>query len=112
MATGLPVVTSNVGGTAEIVRHGENGYLIRPGDARDLGCALSTVLSDSRARYAMGMRSRQLAELKFDVRRNARRTIGLLHDIAGEGAASSVASPQRCCREVGTELPPPVSRKG
>ena len=34
MALGRPVIATDVGGTAELVRHGETGYLLPPGDGR------------------------------------------------------------------------------
>ncbi len=83
MATGAPVVVSDVGGTGDIVEPGHNGFITTAGDARDFGAALSAVLSDGSRRRAMGSRSRQVAEERFDVQRNALRTVGLLCDLAG-----------------------------
>ncbi|MBI3786230.1 MAG: glycosyltransferase [Deltaproteobacteria bacterium] len=37
LAAGVPVVTSNLGGMAELVQHGINGLLFPPGDATALG---------------------------------------------------------------------------
>ena len=34
MALGRPVIATDVGGTAELVRHGETGYLLPPGDGQ------------------------------------------------------------------------------
>ena len=37
MAQGLPVIGGNVGGTAELIKDGENGFLVNPGDIETLG---------------------------------------------------------------------------
>jgi len=37
MAQGLPVIGGNVGGTAELIKEGENGFLVDPGDVSTLG---------------------------------------------------------------------------
>jgi glycosyltransferase involved in cell wall biosynthesis len=43
---GRPVVGSSVGGIPDLVRNGENGLLVTPGDATALADALASVLSD------------------------------------------------------------------
>jgi glycosyltransferase involved in cell wall biosynthesis len=82
MATGLPVVVSDVGGTADIVEHGENGFITKAGDRRQLSDTLGALLSDPDKRQSMGKRSRQLAEQRFDARRNALRTLEILRHMA------------------------------
>ena len=46
MASGTPVVASRVGGLPEVVRDGETGYLVEPGDIDGLRDRLATVLAD------------------------------------------------------------------
>ena len=41
---GIPVIGSNVGGIAELVQHGKNGLLFRPGDVNDLRAQLRTII--------------------------------------------------------------------
>jgi len=54
MAHRLPVVTSNVGGPAEIVKAGETGELIEPGDRAALAAYLIELLRDPERRRIMG----------------------------------------------------------
>ncbi len=44
LASGLPVVTTRVGGSAEVVREGQNGLLVAPGDIDGLSRALLRAL--------------------------------------------------------------------
>jgi len=44
LAAGLPVVATRVGGAAEIIRNGENGFLVEPGDSVQLAAAVQHAL--------------------------------------------------------------------
>jgi glycogen synthase len=63
MASGLPVVASAVGGIPEVVRDGETGLLVPPGDVAALTAALDRLAADPelRSRLATGARERALA---------------------------------------------------
>jgi glycosyltransferase involved in cell wall biosynthesis len=50
MGAGLPVVTTPVGGVAEVVQDGQNGLLVPPGDAPALGAAMARLLADGALR--------------------------------------------------------------
>ena len=41
MAAGKPVIATDVGGTSEVVNHGETGILVDPGDIEKMGLLLS-----------------------------------------------------------------------
>ncbi len=61
MCAGLPVVVSEgVGSTTDLVRDGENGRLIKAGDAGALASALQEILGDPAKRAQMGRRSLEI----------------------------------------------------
>lgn len=81
MAMGLPVVTTSMGGIADIVEDGSTGYLISPGDRRALATALERLITDVSARKAMGEAARARAITSFDARVSARRLLDLAYQI-------------------------------
>ena len=54
MACGRPVVATAHGGIEEIVRPGETGLLVPPGDAQALARAVGQLLGDPAARRRLG----------------------------------------------------------
>jgi len=73
LASGLPVVTTRVGGIPDIIEEGKNGHLVGVDDAAGLGGALEGLFSEPARRREMGVSSRQVAVEQFDARENARR---------------------------------------
>jgi glycosyltransferase involved in cell wall biosynthesis len=50
LSVGTPVIATRVGGVAEVVRDGENGLLVPPGDASALAEAIRTFFADAELR--------------------------------------------------------------
>ena len=46
MAKGAPVVATRVGGIPQLIRHGENGFLVNPASAEELAAAIERMLTD------------------------------------------------------------------
>jgi glycosyltransferase involved in cell wall biosynthesis len=82
MAAGLPVIASDVGGTADIIEPGRNGFIVPGDNVRALSEAIAAILGDAERRHSMGVQSRLLAEERFDLQKNARRTFAYLKQIA------------------------------
>lgn len=80
MACGVPVIASRIGGIREIVRHGENGYLIPPGKlAKQLPRAICRLLADEGLRRRLGESGAELAKREFSWQRVAERQMALYH---------------------------------
>ncbi len=76
LAVGRPVVSSRVGGTAEMVVDGETGYLVAPGDEESLADRLIAVLQDQSSAQAMGVRAAAVARQSYDPASVADQTVG------------------------------------
>jgi glycosyltransferase involved in cell wall biosynthesis len=67
MATGLPVISTPVGGIPEVITHGTEGLLIPPGDAVALGEAICLLLGDADLRAQMGRNGYARFEQDFSI---------------------------------------------
>ena len=65
MAYGIPVVATDVGGIAECVEDGVNGYLIKPGDCDKLAGRIDRLAASSGLRARMGKSGHEKASRKF-----------------------------------------------
>jgi glycosyltransferase involved in cell wall biosynthesis len=84
MATGLPVITTNVGGVPDIVEEGQQGFLIAPKDDEALDQRLALLLGNAALRQEMGERARARVLTHFDAHKNAERLIGLMKGLVRE----------------------------
>lgn len=66
MASGLPVVATNIRGSREEVVPGETGLLVPPADSDALAHAIVELLNDEPLRLRMGAAARLRAESEFD----------------------------------------------
>jgi len=73
MTSSKPVVTTRVGGNAELVEDGATGLLVEPRNPSALGQALEQLLADEGKATAMGRRGCEKALREFSVDRMARR---------------------------------------
>jgi glycosyltransferase involved in cell wall biosynthesis len=68
-AAGRPVVATDVGGVAEVVRDGASGFVVPPGDAAALAARVGTLLDDPEAARAMGLAGREWVRARFSSER-------------------------------------------
>jgi glycosyltransferase involved in cell wall biosynthesis len=64
-STGLPVVSTQVGGIPELVIDGQSGLLTEPANYEQLADAIIKLLQDSSLAERLGKKARQIVEEKF-----------------------------------------------
>lgn len=75
MATEVPMVASDHGGTKEIVRDGSDGFIVPQGTVEPLADALAKLIADSALRMQMGASARQRIAAEFTLSKLAERTL-------------------------------------
>jgi glycosyltransferase involved in cell wall biosynthesis len=68
-AAGRPVVATDVGGVADVVRGGETGFLVPPRDGAGLAGRVSALLADPARAAAMGAAGRAWVRSRFSAER-------------------------------------------
>jgi glycosyltransferase involved in cell wall biosynthesis len=94
-ASGRAIVATDVPGCREIVRHGVNGLLVPPKDARALAAAISSLVEDRSFRQEAGRRGRQIVDEEFSLARIAGETISAYREVIDGSLASVVARARR-----------------
>ena len=83
LASGTPIVTTVAGGTLDIVRPGDTGLLVPPGDAPALAAAVSRILRDSTLASDLRARGRRAAEAEFAWDAVADRYVAVFRAVGG-----------------------------
>lgn len=78
MAGGIPVIGINIGGALEMVRHGENGFLINM-DVDEGKQSLLRLINDPQLRGRLGMNGRKLVEKEYTLDKMVDRMMQVYH---------------------------------
>ena len=73
MARGLPIITSNLGGPAEIVTHNVDGLLLEPGNERALAAAILQLSENPTKCLQFAQAARETVRTRFLIEANAKR---------------------------------------
>ncbi|MFQ5601517.1 MAG: glycosyltransferase [Candidatus Krumholzibacteriia bacterium] len=82
-ASGLPIVATRVGGNPEVVRDGETGALVPPGQEEPLAGALARLLQDPALRTRLGERGRSLYRKHYTLQGMVRGYTRLYRQLCG-----------------------------
>ncbi len=100
MATGLPVVATQIAGIAELVEDGRSGRLVAPGRPDELAAALTAIAEDPELGHRMGRAGRARVVDDFEISACAAqvgsiiaRAMGRPHDGADPDVGSTPTSP-------------------
>lgn len=99
MASGLPVICSRIGGTADMIDDGVDGLLVDQGDEAGLAHAMARLHDGDAFRMALGLAARQRASRQFDAGLQAERLVTAIHTAKAHGDVSAAVAY------------PPVSRR-
>jgi glycosyltransferase involved in cell wall biosynthesis len=80
-ACGLPIITTDVPGCREVVRHGINGLLVPPRDPAALAAAIRFMYERPGERARMGAAARDCAIRQFDQNIVFEKTYAVYHDL-------------------------------
>jgi glycosyltransferase involved in cell wall biosynthesis len=86
-ASGRAIVATDVPGCREIVRHGENGFLVPARDATGLANAIETLVQNPTLRAEAGRRGRDIAVREFSSDRISDHTILVYRELLSEQGA-------------------------
>jgi len=91
MATGLPVLASDAGGTPEVVEDGRSGVLFHAGDANALSASLLRLYEQRDWRDELGRNARCRTRGEFSIASMVRGYAGIYESLA-RGAVSALAA--------------------
>jgi glycosyltransferase involved in cell wall biosynthesis len=84
MASGRPVVATNVASLPELVISGDNGFLVDPRSADELAAALARLAADPDLRQRLGARGKERAHASFSLERMVERTLAVYREAIAE----------------------------
>jgi L-malate glycosyltransferase len=81
MASGVPVIASDVGGLPEVIDHGRTGFLAPVGDVDAMASLAVQLLRDPTLHCTMGIEAQRSARERFDYRRIVPEYVRLYEDV-------------------------------
>jgi glycosyltransferase involved in cell wall biosynthesis len=95
MATGLPVVTTRVGGVPEIVEPDRSAVMVPPEDEGALRAAIERIADSPDLRRTMGARGRAIVEARFRLERMCEGREALFEEVLNTPSTRRVANGNR-----------------
>jgi glycosyltransferase involved in cell wall biosynthesis len=80
LALGRPLVATSVGGLVEVVRDGETGILVPPGDPDSMAAAILRLLDDRELARRMGAAGRDFITQTYTLEAQAAALAALYHE--------------------------------
>lgn len=81
-STGRPIVTTNTVGCREVVREGENGFLVPLFSTVELADALQRLIQEPELRSEMGRKGREMVEQEFAIEKVVSETLDAYAELA------------------------------
>jgi len=84
MATELPIVATNIGGTEEVIEHEKNGILVEPGNVDALVNGVMKLLKQREMAHRLGREAKRTIEENYSIGIVAQKHIGLYREMINE----------------------------
>jgi glycosyltransferase involved in cell wall biosynthesis/predicted Ser/Thr protein kinase len=94
MAAGIPIVSSAIGGTDELVEDDRSGLLVAPGDAGALAAALRRVIGNPALRESLAAGARERVEAGLTREQMAARVSGVYRELLGDTQSDGETLPE------------------
>ncbi|MBI5375890.1 MAG: glycosyltransferase [Candidatus Schekmanbacteria bacterium] len=89
MASGKPVVATDVGGNMEAIEEGETGFLVKAGDFNTMSDRILQLFQDENLKKSMGIKARKRAEDFFSIEKMIEKTTNLYFNLLKKKGVSS-----------------------
>jgi glycosyltransferase involved in cell wall biosynthesis len=93
-ASGTPVIVSRIGALETLVRDGQAGLLVEPGNPDDLAKKMAWALANPRSMAAMGRKARSQYEAEFSADVNYRQLMAIYEDVIREVQETTTGTAQ------------------
>jgi glycosyltransferase involved in cell wall biosynthesis len=81
LSTGLPMVTTNVGGIPETITDGKNGFMCQPFNVKQMSDRILNLLEHPAAAQEMGYQARKTIEERFDWRIIVKKVLAVYNEV-------------------------------
>jgi glycosyltransferase involved in cell wall biosynthesis len=98
MAAGVPVLSTEVGGVADLVTHGETGWLVPPGDPAAMADGIRRLLAEPSLRTCLAAAGQAVALDRYDVARLLSRMEALYTALINERLTTDSTKPANWVR--------------
>ena len=82
MSHGIPTISSEIGGNADVITHDFDGLFIKPGDMGELVSSIRKLGDDSKLRNSISIAARETTEKRFDKERMVKETLEILENMS------------------------------
>jgi glycosyltransferase involved in cell wall biosynthesis len=89
-AAALPIITTDVGGSKEAIRDGQEGLVVPPGDVDRLADAMIRLASDKELRKRLGAAARQRVLSEFTAERMTHRVLEIYNQVLERARSRSL----------------------
>ena len=81
MSHGIPTISSEIGGNADVITHDFDGLFIKPGDMKELMEAIRKLGNNVEVRKSISNAARETTEKRFDKERMIEETLEILENM-------------------------------